>query len=206
MSTTCASDTKGYYKALNIKPDTSAAGIFNAYQEAKLLFHPDSLAAYSLYSQAELKEIFATIEEAYQVLSDPNLRHAYDGHISPAYPPQEAVAHPPTAAEKPASPAETVPKKSKVHLISAATEISGELLKEIRESQHLTINDIASSTKISLQFLEAIEHEDTLNFPALFYMKSFLKQYAAAIGLDPQVVLDGYLPLHSSTADESRKP
>ncbi len=214
------------YETLKIRPNANSAEILQAYREMKFTFQSGSLAAYSLYSEEELSEIITRVDKAYFILSHPDKRAAYDVEIgirAPA-PTKEPVIEkePPVIAEKPkekpekvekvavpvkaepakqASEAETVqPKKSilkrNYDALLASTNLSGATLKKIRESQDLTIHDIADRTKISLQYIEAIENEDESNFPAPVYLKSFIKQYAVAIHLDPELVLRAYSALH----------
>lgn len=62
----------------------------------------------------------------------------------------------------------------------------GEKLKETRLKQGKSIHDIAGQTRISSQFLEAIEADQLDAIPGAFFRRSFLKQYATALGLNPE--------------------
>ncbi len=61
----------------------------------------------------------------------------------------------------------------------------GERLKETRLKQGLTIQEIAGQTRIQPHFLEALEQNNLDVIPGAFFRKSFLRQYAAALGLNP---------------------
>lgn len=61
----------------------------------------------------------------------------------------------------------------------------GEKLKETRLKQGLTIQEIAGQTRIQPHFLEALEQNNLDVIPGAFFRKSFLRQYAAALGLNP---------------------
>lgn len=61
----------------------------------------------------------------------------------------------------------------------------GALLKEARERQGLPLEGIAHSLRIPLKTLRALEEEDFTSLPADVYVRGFLKQYAAVLGLDP---------------------
>lgn len=63
---------------------------------------------------------------------------------------------------------------------------AGEKLKETRLKQGKTIRDIAEQTRISVHFLEAIEAGDLEAIPGEFFRRSFLRQYASALGLNPE--------------------
>jgi cytoskeletal protein RodZ len=61
-----------------------------------------------------------------------------------------------------------------------------------RKENGLALADIASSTKIGLHFLEAIEAEHFDKLPGGVYTTSYLRQYARAIGFDEEVLLRRY--------------
>lgn len=63
-------------------------------------------------------------------------------------------------------------------------------LKEAREAQGRSLSDVAKSTRIGLQQLEGIEHDNYDRIPAAVYVKGFVKNYAQALGLDPNPILE----------------
>lgn len=68
-----------HYSALGLEADAEAAHIKKAYFKAAKKYHPDALTRLGL---GDLKEpaatVFARIAEAYETLSDPDKRRAYD--------------------------------------------------------------------------------------------------------------------------------
>ena len=64
-------------------------------------------------------------------------------------------------------------------------------LKKARESKALSIADIASATLINSDLLQAIENGRTDILPQA-YVRAFLREYAAVVGLDPAEVLRQY--------------
>ncbi len=62
----------------------------------------------------------------------------------------------------------------------------GDKLKQARLKQGKSIQDIAEQTRISTQFLEAMEADRLDAIPGEFFRRSFLKQYAVALGLKPE--------------------
>jgi len=60
----------------------------------------------------------------------------------------------------------------------------GERLRQERLQQGLDLNQIAEFTKISSIMLEAIEADDFDRLPGTFFARSFVRQYAQALGLD----------------------
>lgn len=71
-------DSKGYYKSLGINENASDTEIKKAYRKLSLLYHPDKQANKSDEERKEAEDKFKEINEAYQVLSDPEKRQNYD--------------------------------------------------------------------------------------------------------------------------------
>ncbi|MBX6422698.1 helix-turn-helix transcriptional regulator [Thermosulfurimonas sp. F29] len=65
-------------------------------------------------------------------------------------------------------------------------------MREIRERQGLTLEEIAEETKINCRFLRAIEEEAWEDLPGEVYVRGYLRAYAEAVGLDPGEVLARY--------------
>ena len=59
----------------------------------------------------------------------------------------------------------------------------GEALRSARESQGRTIAEIAEELCITQRYLRALESDDLNNLPGAFFYKSFVKQYAAILGV-----------------------
>ncbi|MBT8763164.1 helix-turn-helix domain-containing protein [Desulfohalobiaceae bacterium Ax17] len=76
----------------------------------------------------------------------------------------------------------------------------GQKLKEERENQGLTLEQIQQKTKISVQILKAIEQGDTSLLPHPVYAKGFVQNYARILGLDWRDIGDRFASLYS--ADE----
>ncbi len=64
--------SKDYYKILNVPKTASAAEIKKAYRKLSLKYHPDKNSA------SDAAQKFAEISQAYDVLSDPEKREAYN--------------------------------------------------------------------------------------------------------------------------------
>ena len=65
-------------------------------------------------------------------------------------------------------------------------------LVRIRKRAGISLEQIAESTKISVRFLRAIEAEEFDQLPGGIFATSYLRQYAAAIGLDEAELLSHY--------------
>ena len=62
----------------------------------------------------------------------------------------------------------------------------GQRLRQERLQRGLSLEQAAKRTRISARFLEAIEAEEFDKLPGSFFARSFVRQYAAALGLDPE--------------------
>jgi flagellar biosynthesis protein FlhG len=180
-----------FYEILEVNPTAKVKEIQVAYEHAKETFHSDSLAIYSLFSEEEINEIQAAIEEAYRVLMDEALRKRYD---------QSHFQMP--GGQKWEKPSEvhgiSWEKKTSLPLadlsIDAGEEIyRGKTLRQIRERMGIELKAVAAETKINMKILEWIEDEALEKLPALVYLKGFLRGYAQSLGLDPQKVIEGYV-------------
>ncbi|KAF7549149.1 hypothetical protein G7Z17_g6561 [Cylindrodendrum hubeiense] len=78
-----------YYDALSVAPTATELEIKKAYRKMAIVHHPDKNP-----NDPTAHEKFQTIGEAYQVLSDPDLRKAYDKFGKDHAKPQEGFADP----------------------------------------------------------------------------------------------------------------
>lgn len=81
-------------------------------------------------------------------------------------------------------------------------------LKHVREASGITLEEISDATLINLKMLEALERGEVASLPQA-YVRAFIREYAAAIGLDPQETMrryDAWLQAHPDVvrAAESR--
>ena len=65
-------------------------------------------------------------------------------------------------------------------------------LGEFRQNRGLSLESIAETTKISTRFLRAIEDGEYSILPGGIFNTSYLRQYAAAVGYEEDVLLDHY--------------
>lgn len=68
----------------------------------------------------------------------------------------------------------------------------GQLLREAREQQGLTLGQVEAALRIRRDYLEALETENFEALPAPVYARGFLATYARHLGLDPDEVLGLY--------------
>jgi len=68
----------------------------------------------------------------------------------------------------------------------------GESLRREREMRGVSLEEISTTTKINLRFLQAIEAEDFAKLPGGIFTRSFLRAYAGYLGLDTERILVEY--------------
>lgn len=61
----------------------------------------------------------------------------------------------------------------------------GTVLRKAREEQGRTIEEIAQELCLMPSYLRAIEADDLQNLPGAFFYKSFVRQYAGLLGINP---------------------
>jgi|SRR5580658_8824577 hypothetical protein len=65
-------------------------------------------------------------------------------------------------------------------------------LARLRQVAGRSLEEIAANTKISMRFLRAIEIEEFEQLPGGIFSTSYLRQYAAAIGYDEEILVAHY--------------
>lgn len=68
----------------------------------------------------------------------------------------------------------------------------GKRLKEAREQRNMSLDDLQEITKIQKRYLIAIEQGNYVIMPGKFYVRAFIRQYAEAVGLDPEELFEQY--------------
>lgn len=66
----------------------------------------------------------------------------------------------------------------------------GQRLRKAREAKGWTADDVAARLKIHVKYFHAIESGDTASLPGSFFYRSFVRQYAAAVGLPEDAYAD----------------
>ncbi len=63
-------------------------------------------------------------------------------------------------------------------------ESIGEFFKQVREAKGLTIDDVASKTRIRNDFVKALEEGNFAKLPDQVFARGFVRSYARSLGLD----------------------
>ena len=66
-------------------------------------------------------------------------------------------------------------------------------LRQRREEQQIALSTIAEQTKIKLSLLEGLERDDVSRWPSGIFRRAFVRDYARAIGLQPDAVVREFL-------------
>jgi transcriptional regulator with XRE-family HTH domain len=77
----------------------------------------------------------------------------------------------------------------------------GARLRQQREESRIALETIAEQTKIKQSLLEGLERDDVSRWPGGIFRRAYLRAYAQAIGLDPDVILREFLQLHPDPAE-----
>lgn len=69
----------------------------------------------------------------------------------------------------------------------------GEWLRHERQRRTIDIRTISDSTKIGVDVLQSLERGDISRWPGGLYRRAFVRAYAMAIGLDPDLVVERFV-------------
>ena len=72
-------------------------------------------------------------------------------------------------------------------------ETLGGFFQNARERQGLSLEQVASQTRIQQRHLQALEEEDYASLPAKVFTKGFVRSYARTLGLDEDEALQLFL-------------
>ena len=80
-------------------------------------------------------------------------------------------------------------------------ESFGARLRQQRERQQIALSTIAEQTKIKLSLLDALERDDVSHWPGGIFRRGFVRSYAHAIGLEPDVVVREFVERYPDPFD-----
>ncbi|HEY2397751.1 MAG TPA: helix-turn-helix transcriptional regulator [Solirubrobacteraceae bacterium] len=82
----------------------------------------------------------------------------------------------------------------------------GATLREARMRARLDVSEIEAKTKIRAKYLRALENEEWSLLPGPTFVKSFLRTYAQALGLDARALVEEYRLHHELPSDAAFDP
>jgi cytoskeleton protein RodZ len=82
----------------------------------------------------------------------------------------------------------------------------GATLREARMRAHIDVSEIEAQTKIRAKYLRALENEEWGLLPGPTFVKSFLRTYAQALGLDAKALVEEYRLHHEGPSESALEP
>jgi len=194
-----------YYQILNVDPQANRLMIRESYLRLKSLYQSGGAGLYGLSadSQSDADRQTAELEEAFAVLNDEHRRVDYDRSIglvvrtgaaanlfsTSAQPPQESWQ---SASSETIQTNRSTLKviKTKAHradnadiqerfksLLSEADLGDGTTLARLREIVKVGESEMQERTKISLEYIRAMEANRFDRLPQVVYVKGFMRSY-----------------------------
>ncbi len=203
-------ETIDNYRVLEVVPKASAREVQQAYQILKRTYDPETTYLSTVIEAPALREIQARIENAYRTLIFLESRAVYDRQMIEAgalRPEQLRGPHsdlsgprksPGPAAEAPGDPATSPPQgpppgKSTESPGPSGLPSNGPELRTERQRQQQPLEAISARTKIRTTHLQALEEERFGDLPPAVFVRGFLRQYAACLGLPGEDITRLYM-------------
>jgi cytoskeleton protein RodZ len=82
----------------------------------------------------------------------------------------------------------------------------GETLRDARMRARIDVSEIEAKTKIRAKYLRALENEEWGLLPGPTFVKSFLRTYAQALGLDGKALVEEYRISHERPSEAALEP
>ena len=216
---------KNYYEVLEVPVDSDQDTIYQGYQTTKGAYAHDNMAMYSIMTREECRAALMLIEEAYEILSNPQKRQAYDqvrglngqtdatsnafrdkhGNLFIRSGKNENVDHPSVskmvAGQRFSLKYEIDPEIERE--IENTSDWTGPFLRKIREYKGVDISRLSDMTKISKMYIMAIEEQTFDNLPPTVYIRGFIYQYAKCLKLAPELVCASYIAIAKEARGET---
>jgi flagellar biosynthesis protein FlhG len=184
-----------YYEILETEPGVSDEEVRRAYRAIKDIYASGSLVIAGLYEEHELGELHARVNAAHDTLFAPDRRRLYDLAL-PEADLARAVRAAANAGRRTPAPMGGAPEErieTSEMVIDPDAEVTGELLRKVRQTRGIELGDISQRTKISERYLRAIEDERFSDMPAAVYVRGYVMEYARALRMDAHRVTESYL-------------
>jgi cytoskeleton protein RodZ len=82
----------------------------------------------------------------------------------------------------------------------------GATLRAARMSAHIDVSEIEAQTKIRAKYLRALENEEWDLLPGPTFVRSFLRTYAQALGLDAKALVEEYRLSYERPSEAALEP
>ncbi len=201
-----------HYEVLETEPGVSDEEVRRAYRNLKEIYSSSSPVVAGLYDETELGELHARANAAHDTLFAPERRRLYDLAL-----PEADLARAVRAAaqsgrrgtvangsgENGSNDRRELRSESPEPIVEIGDEVTGPVLRKIRESRGLDLAEISQRTKISERHLRSIEEERFGEMPAAVYVRGFVTEYARMLRIDATRVAELYLRRYRSATPEA---
>jgi curved DNA-binding protein CbpA len=192
------------YEILEVPRSATHQEVQRAYERARAIYGPGSLASYTLAGAEEAEALSLRIEEARSVLLDRQARATYDERLPPE---REGRGRPvppsPEGARSAAPPAAVAPGIE--FRPPDGAPWSGDLIRQAREARGLTSQQVSERTKVQRSYVEHVEAERYDQLPPPVYLRGIVLAIASALRLDDQVVAKSYMERAARARDAARQ-
>jgi flagellar biosynthesis protein FlhG len=175
---------ESHHDLLEVERGATEEEVRRAYKRSREVYADGSLATYGLFEPAEIAALRARLDEAHDVLLDPARRRPYELSAFPPSAEHDAPLSAVSASDEPLPPPPD---------ITPDTAFTGAILRAVRESQGVRLDEISGRTKVGIGYLVAIEADDFDALPAPVYVRGFVGELAKFLGLDAPHVARTYV-------------
>ena len=223
-----------YYEWFGLDRGCTVADINTQYEKLKKLYVPENPMLRDIYSDSDLFILNSLLEAIFKELNDPEIRREYDMEIAvhinsleTSFPDIFILGEVIKKYNRSKKGGDLVKKdvygrdaEKQIPVVSDIdfvdtneifekyknAEITGDLLRKIREEAGISYDLIISRTKISNGILYAIENDMYHQLPADLYVKNFVEQYCRILKLNAEnraVIANGYIKSKNAQSDNS---
>jgi curved DNA-binding protein CbpA len=190
---------RSFYEILEVRRSATTEEVQRAYERARALFGPGSLASYALLDPDEADVLHDRIEEARSVLLDPQARATYDDRLPAEGESKGRPAPGFQAAKLPVAPGAQFVGTSQAAVPEVdfhppeGTPWTGDLIRQAREARGLSILQLSEKTKVQRSHLGNVESERFDQLPPAVYLRGIVLSIASALRLDGERVARSYM-------------
>jgi len=193
------------YEVLGVSKDADPAEIQEAYLFLVATYGSDAVAVYRAIEETTRRQVMQEIEDAYQVLVQssptaavavgPSSQESGDSrHPAPGFPASRRIGLlsrvKSLLKDESAKPGKPEPSNPIPRSTTGLTV--GETLRGVRKARGLSISAVASSTRIKVEYLEAIEQDQYDQLPPGSYRRLMLIAYARCLNLRSEGLLEKF--------------
>jgi flagellar biosynthesis protein FlhG len=188
---------ESHHDLLEVDRGATEEEVRRAYKRSRDVYAQGALATYGLFEPQEIEALRARLDEAHDVLLDPSRRRPYELSVFPPSPEHDEPTPSRGEGDEPLPPPPD---------ITPDTAFTGAILKAVRESRGVRLDEISARTKIGTGYLVAIEADDFASLPAPVYVRGFVGELAKYLGLDAAQVARTYVRRLRRAIEDRKAP